>query len=235
MRARCLMLAPALVALSGCVIDGHRQGPIQYSSESVEMDDSELVRVNLRMGAGDLRIADGAMKLVRADFAYSVPSWKPEVRYHRSGKQGSLTIEQPGKNHGSIGHMKYSWDLQLNRKMPVDLDLNFGAGEARLDLGSLDVRGVQVGMGVGKLEMDLRGVPKHGYNVAINGGIGEATVRLSSDAGIYVDAHGGIGSIKVRGLQREDGHWVSPTYESAANKIRIDVQGGIGQINVIAD
>ena len=66
-------------------------------------------------------------------------------------------------------------------------------------------------------------------------GIGEATVRVSADTAVWAEAHGGIGGIKVRGLQHEDGHWVSPSYESSGNKIRIDVQGGIGQINVIAD
>jgi predicted membrane protein len=172
---------------------------------------------------------------MRADFAYDVPSWKPEVRYSRSGKQASLTIEQPGQNHTRFGNTKYSWDLQLNKKVPVDLALHFGAGQARLDLGSLDLRGVEVHMGVGQLDVDLRGAPKHSYNVSINGGIGEATVRLSADAGIYAEAHGGIGAIKVRGLRQEDGHWVSPSYDGAANKIRIEIQGGIGQVNVIAD
>lgn len=90
-------------------------------------------------------------------------------------------------------------------------------------------------MGVGKLDVDLRGAPRHTYNVSIHGGIGEATVRVSSDAGVYAEAHGGIGSIKVRGLNQEEGHWVSPTYDRAENKIRIAVHGGIGQINVIAD
>jgi predicted membrane protein len=199
------------------------------------MDDSEVVHVNLRMGAGDLRVTDGGAKLMRADFAYSIPSWKPEVRYSRSGKQAALTIEQPGRNHTSVGNTKYSWDLQLNRKVPVDLALHFGAGQARLDLGSLDLRGVELDMGVGQLDVDLRGVPRHSYNVAIHGGIGEATVHLSADAGVYAEAHGGIGSIQVRGLQREDGHWVSPSYDRAENRIRLEIQGGIGQINVIAD
>jgi len=90
-------------------------------------------------------------------------------------------------------------------------------------------------MGVGELDVDLRGAPKHSYNVSINGGIGQATVRVSSDTAVWAEAHGGIGGIKVRGLQSESGHWVSPSYDTAANKIRIDVQGGIGQINLIAD
>jgi hypothetical protein len=229
------MLVPALLSLTGCVIDGHHNGPTQYSSENVELDDSELVRVDLNMGAGDLRVTDGSVKLARADFAYGVPSWKPEVRYSRSGKEGRLNISQPGKNHTTFGNMKYSWDLQLNKKVPLDLAVHFGAGQAKLDLSSLDLRGLELNMGVGQLDVDLRGAPKHSYNVSINGGIGEATVRVSADTAVWAEAHGGIGGIKVRGLQQEDGHWVSPSYESSGNKIRIDVQGGIGQINVIAD
>ena len=167
MKASYLLLGPALLALNGCVIEGSRSGPVQYSSDSVEMDDSEAVRVDLRMGAGDLRVNDGAAKLLRADFAYSVPSWKPEVRYNRSGKHGVLTVEQPGKNHTTtLGNTKYSWDLQLNKKVPVDLAVHFGAGQARLDLGSLQLRGVEVEMGVGQLDLDLRGAPRHSYNVA---------------------------------------------------------------------
>jgi hypothetical protein len=236
MKARYLLLAPALVVLNGCVVDGNHGGPVQYSSENVEMNDSESVRVEMRMGAGDLRVTDGAAKLVRADFAYSVPSWKPEVRTSHEGKQSTVIIEQPGKNHtATIGKMKYSWDVQLNKKVPVDLALHFGAGQARLDLGSLQLRGVEIDMGVGQLDLDLRGAPKHGYNVGIHGGIGEATVHLPADAGIYAEAHGGIGSIKVRGLHQEDGHWVSESYDRAENKIRLEIQGGIGQINVIAD
>lgn len=235
MQARHLLLLPALFALDGCIIDTGHNSPVQYSSESVEMDNVDVVRVDLKMGAGDLRITDGGAKLLRGDFAYTIPSWKPVVHYSRSGKQGSLTIEQPDSHHTRIGNSKYSWDLQFNKKAPVDLALHFGAGQARLDLGSLDLRGVSVDMGVGQLDMDLRGMPKHDYNVNIHGGIGEATVRVSPDAAIFVEAHGGIGSINIQGLQQEEGHWVSPTYESAVNKIHIEVQGGIGQVNVLAN
>jgi hypothetical protein len=235
MNPRYLPPLAALFALTGCVIDNHRSGPLEYSSESVDLDNSEQVRVDLRMGAGDLRVTDGAQKLLRADFSYNIPAWKPEVRYTHEGKRGSLTIEQPGKNHGTFGKTQYRWDLQLNNKVPVDLAVHFGAGQARLDLGSLLLRGVALDMGVGQLDMDLRGKVKHSYNVTINGGIGEATVRLPVDAGIYAEAHGGIGSINVRGLHHEGDHWVSESYEQAENKIRVDVQGGIGAIKLIAD
>jgi len=229
------LLLPAVLSLTGCVFSSHPAGPVQYSSESVDLDNSELVRVQLKMGAGELRVSDGASKLARADFAYNVDSWKPQVRYSHAGNRGTLQISQPDGNHQTFGNVKYSWDLQLNRKVPLDLDVNFGAGEARMDLSALDLRGVQINMGVGKADVDLRGKPMHSYNVVLHGGVGEATVRVSGDTPVYAEAHGGIGEIKVRGLQKEGGHWVTPSYEGSATPIRIEVHGGIGQINLLAD
>ena len=178
MRVEFLLLAPALLLLTGCVIDGRHLGPVQYSSETLEMDDTELLHMDLHMGAGELRVVDGGAKLMRADFAYSIPDWKPTVQYSRSGKQSTLSIEQPGKPH-TVGNMRYTWELKVNKKVPVELAVHFGAGQAKLDLGSLDLRGLSVKMGVGEIDVDLRGVPKHSYDVTIHGGIGQATVRVS--------------------------------------------------------
>src|SRR5207248_4717108 len=166
---------------------------------AIDRDSAEGVGVQLRRGAGNLRIGSGTEKLVRADFDYNVPSWKPEVQY--SG--GVLRISQPEGRSTHFGNTKYEWDLRMNRDVMLDLNINFGAGEARLDLGTLTLRKVDVQMGVGSLEMDLRGNPKHNYDVSINGGVGEATVRLPADAGVYATASGGIGEISARGLHQD--------------------------------
>ncbi len=47
---------------------------------------------------------------------------------------------------------RYVWDLRFNDQKPLDLDVNFGAGESRLDLGDLTLRRVNVEMGVGELQ-----------------------------------------------------------------------------------
>jgi hypothetical protein len=229
------LLFPALMGLGGCMIHHEQSGPLEYSSQTLEPDSSERVHVNLHMGAGDLRVTDGAQKLLRADFSYNVPSWKPEVQYKTSGGLGNLTIQQPGTSHTYIGDTKYRWDLQLSNKVPMDLEVHFGAGQARLDLGSLQLRGVEINMGVGQLDMDLRGQVKHSYNVTIHGGVGHATIRLPADAAVYAEAHGGIGSINVHGLQKRGDSWVSESWDKSENRIRVEVHGGIGEIRLIAD
>ena len=234
MDIRCLPLLAAALCLSSCVIYT-ATGPERHDSRTIELDASERVRVDLNMGAGNLIIGGGARKLLNAGFTYNVPSWRPEVRYSSTGTHGDLTIRQPGQGHAQIGHSRYEWDLTLNDGVPMDLSLHFGAGEARLDLGSLSLRSVGVHMGVGKLDMDLRGNPKHNYDVSIRGGVGEATVRLPAGVGVYAEGSGGIGEIRTQGLRREGGHWVNDAYQDSKVRIHVDVHGGIGEIRLIGD
>ncbi len=230
---RSIPLLAAAVFLSGCVVE--TAGPPQHDFRSIELDKSEFVRVNLKIGAGRLRVGSGTQKLMRADFTYNVPSWKPYVRYDSTAGHGVLTIEQPGTGHTHIGHVQYEWDIRLNREVPVDLRVNCGAGDADLELGGLMLRGVDVEMGVGKVGLDLRGNPKRSYNVRIRGGVGEATVRLPADVGIRAEAEGGLGEIKVTGLRREGKQYVNDAYENAKVRINLDVRGGIGAIRLTAD
>jgi hypothetical protein len=234
MFAKWLALLAGTLCLSSCVIE-MSTGPMRTESREFDREGVERLRVELRMGAGELKVRGGAQKLARADFRYNVESWKPTVRYHSTGGSGDLSIEQPGSNHSHIGNTTYAWDLQLADDVPVDLTAHFGAGDARMDVGALNLRRIEVQMGVGELRMDLRGKPKHDYNVRISGGVGEATIYLPAGVGVYASGRGGIGEIKTQGLRRQGDHWVNDAYNDATVRIHVDVEGGIGQINLIAD
>jgi hypothetical protein len=217
----------------GCVVDTV-SGPLRRENRVIPRDTSETARVDLRMGAGELRVNGGAGDLMDAVFNYNVSAWKPEVRYRSFAGRADLSVRQPeGSRH--FGNSKYDWDLRLNDEIPMDVLVHFGAGEARLNLGSLNLRSLEVDMGVGEINLDLRGTPRRDYEVRIRGGIGQATIHLPPDAGIYAIAQGGIGEIKMRGLRQEGRHWVNDLYGSSKTQIRLDVRGGIGEINVLAE
>lgn len=224
-------LLGALVCLTGCVIQTQTAGPPEHDFKVIERDSAESLNANLRMGAGNLRIGSGTEKLARADFDYNVPSWKPEVRY----TTGNLTISQPSTHNVHFGNSRYDWDVRFNREVPLELHVEFGAGEAHLDLGSLDLRRVSVQMGVGTIDMDLRGQVKHDYSVSIHGGVGEAKVYLPADVGVYAEASGGIGEIKAAGLHHEDSHYFNDAYQKSKYTVRLDIQGGVGSIQLISE
>ncbi len=219
--------------LTGCERDFGPEGAARTDMRDIELDQSEEVRVDLRFGAGELRVRGGANKLMEGQFRYSRLRGRPEISYDSTGSRGHLSIEQPahfgGTSHG------YTWDLRLNDSKPFDINVKCGAGETRLDLQDLTLRRVNVEMGVGELKLDLRGQPKNDYDVSIRGGVGEATVYLPEGVGIEADVKGGIGDIHARGLDKRNGRYVNDAYGRATTTVHLDVRGGIGQINLIAN
>ena len=231
-----LVIGLAALALTGCDESYRRAvtGPPQHDTQTVELDKAEMVRVEMRMGAGELNVTGGSSRLLDADFEYVFPESKPVVRYQASSFRGTLSITEPGV-HGSRAGSPYEWKLRLNDSVPMNVLAHLGAGNADMNLGALDLRGVEVHMGVGNLDMDLRGAPKRDYDVEIHGGVGNATVRLPAGVGIVADARGGIGNIDAQGLERHNGRWVSAKNEDAKVTIHLDIRGGVGNITLLAN
>lgn len=230
-------LTPALgvsfLLLTACSRDGGPLGPERTETRSVELDTSDEVRVDLSMGAGELRVSGGAAKLMESKFSFNRLRLRPEVSYDASGSRGHLVVKEPGNVHTATG--RYAWDLRFNDKKPLDLNLECGAGESRLDLGDLTLRRVHVEMGVGQLKMDLRGTPKNDYAVKVEGGVGSATIYLPEGVGIEANVEGGIGGIHAPGLEKRDGRYVNSSLGHAKTTVRLDIEGGIGSINLISN
>lgn len=226
-------LTASVVLLTGCIELSHTPaGPLRDEPVSIELGGADRADVELDMGAGQLTVRGGAQKLMEGTFEYNVPDWKPRVQTSTNGAHATVTIKEP--EHVRLGgNQQYAWNLSLNNKVLYDLALNCGAGEARLHLGDLDLRSVNVHIGVGQVDLDLEGHPTRDYEVNISGGVGQATVRLPHDVGVRAEAHGGIGSINVTGLERHGDHYENSQYDNAKVNVRLKVDGGIGEIRII--
>lgn len=227
------VIAASCLLTAACEYDGTVPGPLRDEAVSIDRGNADHANVELDMGAGEMNLQGGADKLVEGTFEYNVDGWKPLVKSAVNGSHATVTIRQPeGVRLG--GNKHYTWNLRLSNSALLDLAINCGAGQARLDLGSLRLRGIEVHMGAGQVDLDLRGHPAHDYEVKINGGVGQATLQLPEGVGIWAEAHGGIGSINVSGLEKHGDHWENELYDKAKVNIRVQVHGGIGEIRIIA-
>ena len=232
--SRLLIALTALTVLwTGCLVVSHSPtGEMRDDPVSVDLGSAQRADVELDLGAGELTVHGGAQKLVEGTFDYNVPDWKPKVLTSSNGVHTTVTIKQP--EHVRLGaNQHYAWNLALSNKVLTDLTLNCGAGQARLHLGDLDLRSVNVHIGVGEVDLDLAGHPTRDYEVNISGGIGQATVHLPQEVGIRAEAHGGIGDIHVTGLEKRGDHYENNLYDNAKVNVRLKVDGGIGEIRII--
>ena len=98
-----LMLGAACCTIS----NGPSVGETHTISKSVTLGQQKSVVVDIKMGAGKLRVGGGTSDLMNADFTYNVDDWKPEVRYDANGDQGHLVIQQPSGSRNYRGGKRY--------------------------------------------------------------------------------------------------------------------------------
>ena len=225
--------------IAGCIlvltfVGCEDMGDLTTDTRTVEADGAESADVNLKMGAGELRVSGGAHALMEAEFTYRARRRAPEVDYHVSGGRGALTVRhrRSGPNFGSS---KNEWDIRLNGGIPIKLDVDLGAGESRLDFSDIDLRGLTIDMGVGEMKLDLRRSYERDLDVSIDGGIGSATIYLPASAGVRVRVDGGIGSVHAPDFTKNHHVYTNDAYGKAPITIDVSVDAGIGSIDLRLD
>jgi hypothetical protein len=218
--------------VAACEIGSLATAETRRETASIDLGNIQSATVELRLGAGELRVAPGTRKLMEANFSYNVPEWKPVLDYRDGAEGGELKLSQPNQLH-AFGNGVNDWDVKLNGDVLLDITANLGAGEATLDLGRMNLSHVEVNIGAGKVSMDLRGEPVKSYGVQIQGGVGETTVYLPRNAAISARATKGIGEIRADGLEQRNGVWINPDAVDAPVTVRVDVKGGIGEIHLV--
>ena len=199
-----------------------------------ELQGAKSVSAALHMGAGQLNVSGGSSHLLNADFHFDRKWDNPTVEYHVSGGKGILDVNQDS-GHANFGPSDNIWDLNFTNDVPLELRLDMGAGQGNLKLRDMDVTNVELHIGAGQVVLDLTGPRRADLNVSVKGGVGQATIRLPKDVGVAAHATGGIGSIRAEGLHENGGEYRNDAYGKAPHTIKLDVQGGIGEIELIQE
>jgi len=225
------LICIALLVVAACNYEDRDAGPPQSESRTVKLGNAKSAQVEIEMPAGELSIGPGAQELLEADFTYHNMSAKPLVEYNVNEGQGRLSIRQSESSHGRGGG-RNSWDLHFNNKVPIELAVNQGAGRAKLTLGGLALRKLDLHIGAGETTVDLTGDWQNDLAASIQGGVGRATIRLPSDVGVRASAHGGIGAVHVQGLKKDGDAYVNDAFGKSPVTVNVNVEGGVGEINL---
>ncbi len=160
-----LMLAVLLVAVLvltvGCTrVDLGEEG--DRTTETVRAEGAKRVEAEIVMGPGELTVTGGARALMDGEFQYSDGRLAPEIDYRVDGGVGELDIRQgEPKATGSralwSGAFKNIWDIEFSDRMPLDLRMTLGAGDANVEMGDTMLEELRMETGAGSLDVDVSG------------------------------------------------------------------------------
>ncbi len=149
------ILVLALVSMAcGFSIDLPKRpkaGPEVKESITVADPKSDETRLTISFGAGKLTLSPGAESLVDGTATYNVKDLKPEIE-----KDGnSIEIKQGDfKSLPPLDDIKNEWDLKLG-DAPLDLTVQAGAYEGKLELGGLTLKSLTVKDGAANVDLSF--------------------------------------------------------------------------------
>jgi hypothetical protein len=239
---------------SGCG-ETAEPGDLVEETHILELRGADRVRAEIEMGMGNLDIGKGSREMLDAEFLYNVSDWKPVIDYDVRGDLGELTVRQPEGKSKSFGRgVKYEWDLRFGDEAPLDLTVELGAGECRMDIrnlpvlsldltfgagevdivtgGSRTLRDLDMEAGAGDIRLDLTGDWDVDLDARIKAGVGRVTIELPEETGVRVETSKGIGKVTMSGLRRRGDYYVNDAYGKSDVDLHIRVEAGIGAIEL---
>ena len=153
--------------------------------------------------------------------------------YDVVGGDGRLALRATGTSPWlPFGVGEARWDLALNPTIPIALRIDGGVGRADLDLSALSITSVNVDAGVGTIQINA---PPSGITtMRLNGGVGNLRVTIPQGVAARVRVDKGIGSIRVDEARfpKAGNVYQSADFATAPNRIDIQVDGGVGNIEI---
>jgi hypothetical protein len=235
------LIWPALLVLLGVwVILGVRLGrqtDVEAENAVITLDGAEEARVRISHGAGRLRIGPGAGpdEVASGTFGGGV-----DVRKTQTGQSLDLKLRMPPRGFPGIVVFPWGqggaldWSVKLTDRIPLSLRVSTGASDTRMDLTDLKVTELRMETGASSNRVAL---PAHaGYtNVDIDAGAASLDVLVPDGVAARIRISSGLSGISVdRGrFPRTSGkRYQSPDYDTAANKVDIRVDVGVGSVRI---
>jgi hypothetical protein len=217
-------------------------GETETLRREIAPDNVDRLDVAIEIGVGDLSVtATDGPSAFAAVLTDNVVELSPIVAYDEQDGRGAITVRPDGPmglpSAEGFEDALFDWAIELGQSPPISLTVEMGVGRAVIDLAGAPITRFTMDLGVGDALIDLRGARTLPLTAEINGGTGRIVVLLPVDTAIYAETAVAIGGVETTGLQAAsdgDGEWINDVYGQEEAMIRLEVDMGMGDIELIA-
>jgi hypothetical protein len=194
--APCALLA---LLLTGCNFEDRLPVEMTPMNQRQQLGKEKSLSADVRMDIGSLEISGDKDRssLYSLDLYYDKGSYQPEVKYDSAlgSTEGNLRIRLEGTHKMGLRADQKNNKLSLivNDAIPLDLKVNTGVGDSRLNLSGMTIARLDLHSGVGGARMSAyEPNPAECQSIRIKSGVG-GTEAI------------GLGNLNFRDLEFEGG------------------------------
>lgn len=184
----------------------------------IESATSARVRLDFAVGENIIRPIDND-NLIEADVIYV-----GEMKFAVSGETEKVVHLSQAAGAGdwlrsAFGWLgserRLRWDVGLTQRIPLNLDINCGAGKSDFDLTALNITGLTVNGGAGEVTTKL---PTGEYKVSYSAGVGQSNLTIAPNATVDLVVKSGVGEVNLDIGTNAD--------------VNARISGGVGEVNI---
>jgi hypothetical protein len=167
--------------------------------ESRPVAEAKELLIDLKYDVGKLEIMRAAEDLFSFDLQYDRNRFDPRFSFD-SGDRSAMRLDLNSRGgFGSGSGRDNDLTLRLTDKVPLDLNLNSGVSESRLEMTGIKVRRMQLRGGVGKTEVMFDKPSGQVMNsLDVESGVGELIIHGLGNAQVeQLDFKGGVGHAEL--------------------------------------
>ncbi|MES2446004.1 MAG: DUF5668 domain-containing protein [Bacteroidota bacterium] len=203
---------------------------LSFSEPYIEADSAKKTILNLSGGGTSFDLKGETDSL----FAAEVRKRNGEFSLTKttSDSVNTLTFKmQNNKKSYSFGNGT-SVDVRLNTNPVYEMNLKMGAGELKFDLADYKIRTLNFDGGAAELNIKF-GALLPITDVNVKTGVADVKIEIPEGSGCRIKTKTGLSSKDFTGFTKiSEGVYETPNYQSAANKIFINFEGGISSFEV---
>jgi hypothetical protein len=197
---------------------------------SVPLENTSTAEIVLNHGAGRLHLRSTDMPGVLLEGSFRGETTH-DVRH--SGSNTVVTLRSEVVVTPFMGPYDRSWDIGVTRSLPLKLHLQGGASDNELDLTELIITDLHIETGASSTRVRMPAAA--GFTRAeVESGAASVNIFIPQGVAARIRTSGGLSSISVdtQRFPRTDGYYQSPDYETADNRIDMNLEMGVGSIEV---
>lgn len=235
-----LVSALILVLLFACLgIAICQYGPSPVTAETAKsysepLGSLERAQIEINFNAGSLTM--GSLPLGSANFVEAASgsgNGDMKVAFQNQDGEGSLTLSTERANRRFWDEAESRWEVNFSRTLPLTIDIKSAVGNLDLDLSELAVTELQLDIDVGNCLVKLPSSTGT-TRACIKADIAnvEVTIPQGVAARLKVDTDLSAFEIDERRFPRQGDYYVSPDFETARNRLELELDCDIGRVQV---
>ena len=187
--------------------------------------------IAIMSGVGKVDISGISGPLAEGNLRSDISGLK--IENDASGERQKLSLETAKEgNIRSLGQTRNDLAVKLSKDLPMDISLNLGVSESRLDLREIQVNNLSIDVGITNLQLML-GDKAENLKVSLKSGLSTIKISLPDSVGAKVVSGGGLSSMQVKDLKRiDDGTYQTDNYGQAEKKIEISLDTGLSSLEI---